>query len=131
MRRDATPYAERREWVAPAGYGVSLEPQAGFYRTKLRSGSIIGGVHIWHGPPFDPDTGEEMDRSWRWQAKFDGEPIDIDRVWPVCAGSPISEEEYRRLVARREWAKQHAPASAYAEPGRKYDPLSSSTPIPF
>jgi hypothetical protein len=72
-----------------------------------------------------------MDRSWRWQAEFDGEPVDLDRVWPECVGRPITETEYQALVARREWAKQHAPDSSYADPRRKRDLLSRSEPLPF
>jgi len=112
------------------GASVS-EPEAGFFRYRLVSGGVIGGVRIWYGPPLDPVTGEEMDRSWRWQAEFDGEPVDLDRVWPDCVGRPISEDEYRALVARREWAREHAPHSAYAERTRRHDPLSSETPMPF
>ena len=103
----------------------------GFFRHRLVSGGVIGGVRIWYGPPHDPVTGEVMDRSWRWQAEFDGEPVDLDRVWPECVGRPITEAEYQALVARREWAKQHAPRSAYAERTRRHDPLSSETPMPF
>ena len=63
VTRDATPYAQRRQWVAPEGYGVDAEnPTAGYYRTRLRSGGVQVGVYIWFGPPFDPETGEELDR---------------------------------------------------------------------
>ena len=92
---------------------------------------MIGGVRLWFGQPADPLTGELMDRSLRWMAEFDGEPVEFDRVWPTCAGSPITETEYRALVARREWAKQHAPESAYAQPGKRIDLLSTSNPMPF
>lgn len=117
--------------VAVAG-AVDVEtPVEGFYRHRLRGGTVTGGVRLWFGPPHDPVTGEVMDRSWRWQALFDGEPVDFDRVWPACAGSPITEDDYRRYVARKRWAQQHAPDSAYAVTGRKVDPLSPSTPLPF
>lgn len=55
---------------------------------------------IWYGPPVDPepdpDTGEEvtLDRSWRWQALLSGTEIDVTVVWPWCALTPISEEQY-------------------------------------
>lgn len=92
---------------------------------------MIGGVRLWHGPPLDPIDGSVLDRSWRWMAEFDGEPIDFERVWPACTGQPITEAEYRQLVARREWARREAPGSAYAEPGRKVDFLSRKTPLNF
>ena len=132
MTRDATPYASRdARQVNVAGSTSIAEPVAGFYRCRLRSGSVIGGVRLWFGQPADPLTGELMDRSLRWMAEFDGEPVEFDRVWPTCAGSPITETEYRALVARREWAKQHAPESAYAQPGKRIDLLSTSNPMPF
>lgn len=106
-------------------------PVAGFFRFRLHGGAVRGGVRIWYGPPLDPVTGEELDRSWRWQAEFDGEPIPFDRVWPACAGEPITEQEYQRFVARKRWAEQHAPDSAYADRAKRHDPLSSSSPLPF
>ncbi len=131
MTRAHVSYAERRPTSRTfAGTDVS-EPVAGFYRGRLVSGGVIGGIRIWFGPPKDPVTGEVMDRSHRWQAEFDGQYIELDRVWPQCAGSPIDEQTYRALVARREWARQHAPGSAFANPRKRHDPLSSATPMPF
>lgn len=131
MRRDSTPYAANQvRSVAVAGAVDVSKPEAGFYRWRLRGGSVRGGVRIWFGPPCDPVTGEEMDRSHRWQAEFDGEPIDFDDCWPACTGESISETDYRAFVARREWAEKNAPNSAYAT-GRRFDPLSSSNPLPF
>lgn len=112
------------------GVDVS-EPVAGYYRYRLRSGGIRGAVRLWFGPPHDPVTGEEMDRGWRWQAEFDGLPVDFDRCWPACAGDPISEAEYWQYLARRKWAEENAPDSAFANPRKRYDPLSSDTPLPF
>lgn len=136
LRTDATPYtdlAARRPASAHIGMAAQdvSKPVAGFYRYRLRGGSVAGGVRIYFGPPLDPVTGEELDRSWRWMAEFNGEPVEFDRVWPACTGEPITEQDYRRRVARRLWAAQHAPESAYAEQGRRLDPLSSHTPLPF
>ena len=64
-------------------------------------------------------------------AHFDGEYVDLDRVWPECAGEPITEQEYAAYVARKRWAQQNAPRSAFAERTRRHDPLSSDTPLPF
>ena len=130
MSRDATPYAEMRSNAVFAGQDVS-KPEAGFFRHKLRGGGIAGGVRLWHGPPADPVTGELLDRSWRWQAEFEGQPVDFDDVWPNCVGDPVTEADYRAYCARRTWAAQNAPNSAFAKPGKRYDPLSSSEPLPF
>lgn len=130
VTRDATPYSMRRQWVAPDGYGVSADqPVPGYYRTRLRSGGMFVGVRIWFGPPHDPVTGEEMDRSHRWQAEANGRYIDFDRVWPGCASSPIDEAEYRHLASLQNWAVEHAPDSAVANPSKALNPLQ--TPLVF
>jgi hypothetical protein len=123
-------YTDRTTWTGPAGIDVG-EPVAGYYRHRVGRGTVGGVVRLWNGPPRDPYTGEELDRGWRWQADFDGEEISFDQVWPVCAGKPVTEAEYRASCNRRIWAREHAPNSAYAERGRKYDPLSTTTPLPF
>ena len=117
--------------VAVAGATDVSRPVAGFFRHKLRSGGVVGAVRIWFGAPHDPVTGEEMDRSHRWQAEFLGEYIEFDACWPQCAGEPITEAEYRALMNRRDWAAEHAPRSAYANPRRRYDPLSTEEVLPF
>lgn len=132
MTRSSVPYAERRA-AAQIAQGVDVsEPAAGFYRTRIRGGSVRVGVRLHYGPPLDPITGEVLDRSHRWQAEVNGEPFpDFDRIWPNCADEPISEQEYRQYCNRQTWAREQAPKSAYAEPGRRLDPLSISTPLPF
>lgn len=132
MTRDATPYAEMRGHpVSVSGAQDVSEPVEGFFRHRLRSGAVRVGVRIFHGPPLDPITGEELDRSWRWQAEVNGEPAEIDRVWPQCTGEPISEAEYRRYCDLQKWAREQAPDSAYADPSRRIDPLSTDNPLPF
>ena len=132
MTRDATPYAATapRQPARAAGADVSA-PVAGFYRHRVRSGSVPVGIYLWFGPPLDPITGEELDRSHRWQAHADGEPIDFEAVWPACTAHPITAAEYRQFIARKAWAKEHATASAYATTGKRVDPLSLDHPLPF
>lgn len=105
------------------------EPKAGFYRTKLRGGGVYVGVRIWFGPPHDPVTGEELDRGWRWQAEANGEPVELDAVWPVCAGEPITEEDYQFYADRQRWARRQAPDTAFADPRRRHDPLTALLPF--
>lgn len=107
------------------------EPVAGFFRHRLRSGGVWGGVRIWHGPPLDPVTGETLDRSWRWQAAFNDEPVDLDRVWPNCTGLPIAESEYQFLVSQARWARENAPQSAWAKPSQRMELLDPRNPLPF
>lgn len=110
--------------------GLDVEkPVAGYYRMKLRSRGVYGVVRIWHGPPLDPVTGEELDRSWRWQAAFNGEAIPFERAWPVCAKEPATEQDYRLAIKRQDWAREHAPQSAYADARAAHDPLDA--PLTF
>ena len=132
MTRDSTPYGEQHVRPVHVAGAVDVEtPVAGYYRLRLSGGSVRGGVKLFFGPPNDPITGEELDRGWRWQAFFNDEPIDFNRVWPNCAGDPISEADYRRMCRRVAWAQEHAPDSAYAQTGRKFDHLSAASPLPF
>jgi hypothetical protein len=110
------------------GFDVE-KPVPGYYRMKLRSGGVFGVVRIWWGPPADPITGEELDRSYRWQAAFNGELIDLERAWPACARMPATERDYQLAIKRQGWAKQHAPQSAYADPRTPLNPLDA--PLTF
>lgn len=130
MTRDATPYAQQRVFAPAVGQDVST-PVAGFFRHRVRSGAVVQGVEIRFGAPLDPVTGLELDRSPRWMAFVDGEYFDDwNWIWPACCGEPISEQDYHAFIARKKWAEQHAPDSAYAT-GRRFDPLDSRNPMPF
>lgn len=130
MSRAGLIYSERRAPVQAEGFDPDV-PVAGFYRTRLVKGGMMVGVRIWYGAPLDPVTGEELDRSHRWQALVNDGAIDLERVWPGCADDPISEADYRGYCARQRWGEKAAPETAYADPTRKLDPLSSQTPLPF
>lgn len=105
------------------------QPVAGHYRMRLRSGGVFVGIRIWYGAPLDPVTGEELDRSPRWQATANGKPIDLDRAWPRCADSPITEDEHDYLAALQAWGQQHAPNSPHANPTQRINPLTAPTPF--
>lgn len=104
-------------------------PTAGYYRTRLVRGGIFCPVKIWHGPPNDPETGEPLDRSWRWQCLVGGELIDLHRVWPWCGRHPIDETEYTLMLERAKWAAKYAPQSPEAQPRKPVD--ISTVPLPF
>lgn len=124
MSRASIDYRASGSAQAFTGFDPDV-PIAGFYRTRLRSGAPYVGVRIWYGQPLDPVTGEEMDRSLRWQAQANGSYVDLDRVWPKCAGDPITEAEHAHLIRVQQWAESNAPDSALADPRRRIDPLSS------
>ena len=106
-----------------------VQPTAGHYQISLVRGGPKVGIRIWHGPPKDPVTGEELDRSWRWQAEANGEPIDLDRIWPACGRDPITAAEYQYLTDMARWAERHQPDAPAANPRRKINLLSA--PLPF
>jgi hypothetical protein len=129
MTRQPLIYNEVR---APADQapGFSVEvPTAGLYRFRLVRGGHPVGIRIWHGPPRDPLTGEELDRGHRWQATANGEPIDLDRVWPRCGREPITQAEHDYLCVIQNWARENAPDSPAADPRKKIDLITS--PLPF
>lgn len=110
-------------------------PQAGFYTMRLTRGGVRVPVRIWFGPPVI--DGEELDRSPDWRCEIDGRAdtwerddatgyrcrvaIHIDRAWPYAAREPISESEYRFLVAHSFWAREHAPDHPKAQPRKSID----------
>lgn len=130
LMRATLRYGDRQAPVtAPAGSVDATEPTAGWFRFKLKSDGHPVGIYLWYGPPHDPETGEIMDRSWRWQARCNGEPIVLDRVWPGCAREPISEDEHDYLMGLHLWGKENAPDGPQAQPWRPIDLLSA--PLPF
>jgi hypothetical protein len=127
-RTDRTLYADRAATRTFEGFDAST-PIAGYYRFRLNGGGVWGVVRLWYGPPNDPVTGEELDRHWRWMAHFNGEMIDVERVWPVCAKHPTDAHHYRQAIARQLWAQENAPNSAYANPRKAQDRIDE--PLPF
>lgn len=105
-------------------------PIAGWYRFRLRSGGAAVGVRLLYGPPLDPDTGAEMDRSWRWMCFVNGVYADdFARYWPACGKDPITQAEHDHLAKVQQWAVAHAPGSGLDDPRRKLDSLT--TPLVF
>lgn len=128
MTRAGLIYSERRAPVRAEGFDADV-PVAGFYRFRLRRGAVPVGVRIWFGAPLDPVTGEELDRSPRWQATANGRYIDLARVWPACADEPIDESEHRYLCGLQAWGETHAPGSPHADPTRAVDLLTAPIPL--
>lgn len=129
MTRSAQPYAEMTGGAAPAGSQDVSQPVAGFFRHRLRGGAVAVGVRLWFGPPHDPVTGEELDRSWRWQAEANGREIAFERVWPQCTGQPIDAQEYAHLSSLQDWGEQHSPASPEANPHKAVNWLTAPLSI--
>lgn len=116
---------------------ISEDPIAGYYRMALLRGAPPVGIRIFYGPPKDPVTGEIMDRSHRWQAEANGTPIDLERVWPVCAKealhptgaqSDAAKIEYDLLARTQKWAVENDPWDPRATPRRRTDWATASPP---
>lgn len=100
-------------------------PQAGFYWRRFVKGGPKIPVRLWHGAPIDPETGEELERSHRWQAMVNGDLVTGDtaviEVWISCAGNPIDEAEYDYLLALKNHAVRHEPDLPEAAPNSPID----------
>lgn len=110
-----------------------------FFRARLVKGGPAIGVRMFVGPPIV--DGEELDRSPRLQVMVDVEatsravlmlgtgdiPVEIDGV-TLRSIEPVTEAEYRYLVAHRAWASDHAPNHPKAQPRKAVD---WSTMLPF
>lgn len=100
MRRPST-YAEAYRWWRDALAGREVErhdgiPECGFYRMRNVKGGPWVPVKIVLERDIDPDTGELMGPE-RYIAEYDGKRSNAFWVWGRV--SPISREEYDRLVA--------------------------------
>lgn len=113
----------------------------GYYLIQRRRARRVDvPVRIWFGAPRDPATGEEMDRSHRWQIEIAGllfdQPLTFGGVtfsavpdfWPAIAREPISEDDYRFRIERAAWAQQHDPEDALGSPGDRINPMSARLP---
>lgn len=97
-------------------------------------------IRIWYGVPTDPETGEDLDRSPRWQIEIRGKiygsqdppylgGYEVDeeklfRLWPKCMRWPITAEEYRFHIDRHRWATENDETDPYGGDIR-IDPLTA------
>ena len=109
---------------------------------RHRANRVDIPVRIWFGPPNDPETGEIMDRSWRWRIEIAGaelgeEPLivgnipfnDIASFWPSCQTHPIDRHEYEYRIERQSWAALHDPSDPFATPGGKINAMTATLPF--
>lgn len=101
----------------------------GYYVHRKR-GAVDLPVRIWFGAPLDPVTGEELDRSWRWQLTLAGEQIDDwADIWPRCGALPIDKQEHDFLVSRIKWARDNDPDDPFGGVQGKFDLLTVALPF--
>ena len=96
-----------------------VKPEPGWFRTRMvRKGPWVP-ARIYCEPATDPLTGELMERPAMLLAEINGRPCEPERVWQFCW--PITEDEYRFMLANIAWAEQHAPRDPAANPERAID----------
>jgi hypothetical protein len=92
------------------------QPEAGFYAMRLARRALPVPVRLAFTRPVVER--HQLDRSPRWLVLIDGVLSDDDvfETWAWCAGSPIARREYRFLIRRGTWARQHVPEHPAANP---------------
>lgn len=113
----------------------------GYYLVEFRRARRVNiPVRIWFGAPIDPDTGEEMDRSHRWQIEIAGvaftEPLTFGGIrfnavtdfWPAIMRSRVDVIEYRVRVERAAWAQEYDLDDALGTPGGKISAMNATLP---
>lgn len=121
--------------------GVDALEEGFFLIHRDRADRVDIPVKIWFGPPADPETGEPLERSWRWQvmigvAMLEDEPMHVGGIWfrqfsdlwPACAKHRIDEAEYTYRIARHDWASDHSPMDPHGEIGGRIDPMTCALP---
>lgn len=116
----------------------------GFYQiTRWRSKRVPIPFRVWWGPPADPETGELLDRSPRWQISVGGNVLEdlqpvtiggfaietIDDLWPRFAADRITAGEHDFMVARASWASEHDETDPYGSSSGKIDPMTVRLPM--
>jgi hypothetical protein len=106
-----------------------------YWRAKFGKDTPWIGVKTFFGAPLV--EGEELDRSWRWQALVRNEttgrmilygepcPIEVEGVH-LRSVERITEQEWKFLVDHSQWATAYAPHLPDAAPRVKIDKRGNS-----
>jgi len=95
------------------------EIEEGFYKTRLVRGGVFVPVRVAYEGDRD-ETGELIEDE-RLICEVNGEARDevwARKHWPHFAGNPIPEADYRFMVDKAAWARQHEPDAPEANPYR-------------
>jgi hypothetical protein len=127
MIRRPIPQAELYAWHTQAlidvGFGllsIPNVPEAGWYKRRLVRGGMFVPAKIWLEQHIDPETGELIADS-RWLCEVANIRKDPDEQWEWLSGHPISEADFRFMMAERCWAAEHAPYDPVANPRKPVD----------
>lgn len=134
MRRP-TPLSVSMAWhtarlALPSGIRTPIadDPQCGFFKRKLAKDAVFVPARIWLDQDIDSDTGELCGDEVLC-CEVNGREADPEEQWSYLAGNPITEAEFKYLMARNEWAERHAPHDPAARPREPIVHLSN--PILF
>lgn len=125
MRTPTDIYAAFKWWrdaLAGLAPQITHEPQVGFFQRRFVRGGVFVPVAIFLEQ--ETDATGELSTDERLVCLVNGKPADPEAEWSHCAGNPITEQEYRYLEARSDWARVHSPEDPYANPGKPIDLLS-------
>ena len=131
MRRP-TPVAALYAWHAAALRGLGPvndgTPRCGWYKRRLVRGGVFVPSRIWMVQDICPETGELLsDEVLR--CEVNGLCADPEEAWTWISGHPVTEQEFRYLAARIDFAIRHEPHDPFAMPSRPID--LNRTPVMF
>jgi hypothetical protein len=104
-----------------------LEPQCGWFKTRLCRGGPFVPARIWLWQAIDQETGELV-ADEVLQCEVNGAYGDPETQWTWLAGDPITEAEFDFMTANRQWAAWHAPHEPAANPRQRTD--WNTVPVP-
>ena len=104
-----------------------FDPQPGFYKTRRARNGPWLPVKVWFHVADRDEAGDLMEDEGM-RCEIDGERVSPYQAWMSVARHPISEAEFKRLSALRQWADDHAPDDPYAAPDQPID-LNRAAPI--
>lgn len=108
---------------------MAPEPHAGFWKARLRrNGPWVPIAIWWHEGARDDDGALMEDEDWRCHVA--GKPANAYRVWErhIPYARSITRSEYAYLTRLCVWARENAPADAYARPDQSID-LNRQPPL--
>lgn len=122
--RTATPITELYHWHTEALAGrrpqITGEPHCGWFKCKLVRGGPYVAARIYMDREVDHDTGELLSDE-KMRCEIDGRERDPEEQWTYICYIPITEAEYKFLIANAEWAKKYALNEPAANPERAVD----------
>lgn len=130
--RMPTPRDQLYAWHTAALRGlqpvIDNTPQCGWFKRKLVKGGVFVPARIWMFQDIDPETGELLSDELL-QCEVNGAYADPEDAWSWISSNPITEQEFRYLSARIDFALRHEPDDPFAAPTKPID--LNATPLHF